>query len=158
MTDIVNKCRLISEHIRAAYNPRSYPNNSIGKRFAECHVYCASNLLFTILDKQSSTARRKISEAILLSKHEPKSNAWEELWNSSYIELEVLYWSIYVYCENFKFYKTQWCVLYRTSYNLFSTERAHFDFSSQAMISTLTSSIPYRLRSLLILKAAKFAI
>ena len=27
-----------SEHIRAANNPRSYPNNSIGKHYAECHL------------------------------------------------------------------------------------------------------------------------
>ena len=40
---------------------------------------CVSNLSFTILDRQSSTARRKISKAIMISRHEPKLNAREEL-------------------------------------------------------------------------------
>ena len=68
-----------SEHIRAANNPRSYPNNSIGKYFAEYHVKCVSNLPSTILDRQSSTARRKISVAIMISRHKPKLNARQEL-------------------------------------------------------------------------------
>ena len=68
-----------SEHIRAASNPSSYPNNAIGKHVVEHHVNCVPKLTFTILDKQSSTARRKISEAILISKHEPTINVKEEL-------------------------------------------------------------------------------
>ena len=43
------------------------------------HVNCVSNLSFTILDRQSSTARRKLSEALMISRHEPKLNAREEL-------------------------------------------------------------------------------
>jgi len=50
-----------SEHVRAANNPSTYPKNAIGKHVVEHHVNCVPKLTFTILDKQSSTARRKIS-------------------------------------------------------------------------------------------------
>ncbi len=68
------------EHIRAANNPASYMNNAISKHYSDCHVNCeSSKLIFTILDRQSSTARRKISEAIMISKHEPSINLKDEL-------------------------------------------------------------------------------
>ncbi len=35
--------------------------------------------MFTLLDRQTSTARRKISEAILINKDEPNINLKEEL-------------------------------------------------------------------------------
>ena len=69
-----------AEHIRAANNPASYPNNAVSKHYSDCHVNCVSSKLsFTILYRQSSTARRKISEAIMISKHEPNINVREEL-------------------------------------------------------------------------------
>jgi len=71
-----------SEHVRAANNPSTYPNNAIGKHVVEHHVNCVPVLTFTILDKQSSTARLKIPEAIIMimiSKHEPSINVKEEL-------------------------------------------------------------------------------
>ena len=68
-----------SEHIRASNNPASYTTNALGKHYADNHPNCTSKLTFTILDKQTSTARRKISEAILICKHEPSINNREEL-------------------------------------------------------------------------------
>ena len=68
-----------SEHLRAANNPASYTNNAVGKHYSEHHQNCESKLIFTILDRQTSTARRKISEAILISKDEPNINLREEL-------------------------------------------------------------------------------
>ncbi len=68
------------EHIRAANNPTSYLNNAIGKHYSEFHQNCKSaKLEFTIVDRQSSTARRKISEAVMISKQEPNINIREEL-------------------------------------------------------------------------------
>ena len=64
----------------SANNPASYPNNAIGKHYSDCHVNCeSSKLLFTILDRQSNTARRKISEAIMIKKDGPNINVREEL-------------------------------------------------------------------------------
>ena len=68
-----------SEHLRAASNPASYMNNAVGKHYSETHANCQPKLVFTILDKQTSTARRKISEAILICKDEPSMNLREEL-------------------------------------------------------------------------------
>ena len=68
------------EHIRAANNPASYQNNAVGKHYFMLHVNCeCPKLSFTILDRQSSTARRKISEAILICKDGPSINIREEL-------------------------------------------------------------------------------
>ena len=42
-------------------------NNAVGKHYSIFHENCQSpKLVFTILDRQTSTARRKISEAILI--------------------------------------------------------------------------------------------
>ena len=69
-----------AEHIRAANNPASYQNNAVGKHYLMLHVNCEyPKLIFTIIDRQSSTARRKISEAILICKDAPSINIREEL-------------------------------------------------------------------------------
>jgi len=68
------------EHIRSAADPRKYPNNSIGKHYADRHRGCENpQLTFIILDRQSNTIRRKISEAVKIVKDNPNLNERDEL-------------------------------------------------------------------------------
>ena len=48
----------LQEHIRAASNPLSYPNNAIGQHYSECHHNCKPSLEVSILDIQPHTTKR----------------------------------------------------------------------------------------------------
>ena len=55
---------------------------SIGKHYARCHLNCKPNLSFTILDKQSNSIKRKISEALKINKDKPTINERSELFET----------------------------------------------------------------------------
>ena len=67
-----------SEHTRAANNPASYKDNSIGKHYNAVHNGKKANLHFYILDRQPVTVRRKISEALKIKNMKPSINSREE--------------------------------------------------------------------------------
>ena len=69
----------LMEHTRAANNPGSYVDNAIGKHYMLHHPDCSASLSFEILDRQSSTARRKISEARRIIQDNPQMNDRSEL-------------------------------------------------------------------------------
>ena len=69
-----------SEHVRAAKNPSKYQDNAIGKHYATYHLNCTPKLKFTILDRQSNSVRRKISDqALRINKDKPSINEKEKL-------------------------------------------------------------------------------
>ena len=80
-----------AEHTRAANNPDSYSDNAIAKHFQREHREHVAEtrdkkkrktgrvLNFTIIDRQSETVRRKISEAISICKDKPTLNERDEL-------------------------------------------------------------------------------
>ena len=55
----------LQDHKRAAANPSSYPNNAIGQHYASVHPHSQPKLSFKILDVQTNTLKRKLSEANL---------------------------------------------------------------------------------------------
>ena len=67
------------EHLRAANNPPSYPNNALAKHYSIHHVGCQARLSFTILDRQQNNVRRKISEALRIIQDSPPLNNRDEL-------------------------------------------------------------------------------
>ena len=67
------------EHTQAANNPSSNLNNGIGKHYMLHHPGCRASLKYEILDRQSSTARRKISEARRIFQDNPQMNDKNEL-------------------------------------------------------------------------------
>ena len=68
----------LSEHCRAANNPSSYKESAIGQHYANEHPDMKSQLEFEILDQQSNTQKRIISEAIFISKNKPQLNNKQE--------------------------------------------------------------------------------
>ena len=63
------------EHRRAANNPEGENlKNGVGKHYNQFHKGCKASLEFYILDRQSVTVRRKISEAFQIYKNEPAMN------------------------------------------------------------------------------------
>ena len=69
----------LQEHIRAASNPLSYPNNAMGQHYSECHHNVKLSLEVSILDIQTHTTKRKLSEALFIHKNKPKLNDKSEL-------------------------------------------------------------------------------
>ena len=69
------------EHLRAASNPSSYRDNSVGKHYSEHHPGETPDLAYDILDRQNITIRRKISEAIRILADKPNINDRDELLN-----------------------------------------------------------------------------
>ena len=64
----------IQEHLRAASNPLSYPNNAMGQHYSKYHNNCKPCLEVSILDIQQHTTKRKLSEAIHIHKNKPNQN------------------------------------------------------------------------------------
>ena len=71
----------IQEHLRAASNPLSYPNNAMGQHYSKYHKNCKPSLEVAILDIQQHTTKRKLSEAIYIHKNKPNLNDKSELEN-----------------------------------------------------------------------------
>ena len=64
----------LKEHVRAAANPTSYPENALEQHYAELHKNCNVTLHVYILDIQQKTSRRKLSEALFIHKDKPTLN------------------------------------------------------------------------------------
>ena len=69
----------VSEHIRAANNPTSHPNNSLGAHYAEHHRGIKANISVDILDTKTNVVDRKLCEVINIYKHKPQLNEKNEL-------------------------------------------------------------------------------
>ena len=68
----------LSEHIRAANNPSSYKENAVGQHYAKEHPGKKAKLEFRILDRQTNTQRRAISEAVHIAQNKPQLNNCQE--------------------------------------------------------------------------------
>ena len=69
----------IVEYIRAVKNPQSYPNNALGHHYNTAHPNCQMDISVVILDIQSNTLKRKLSEALYIHKNKPSLNDMSEL-------------------------------------------------------------------------------
>ena len=69
----------IAEHIRAARNLQSYPNNALGHHYNTVHPNCQVDINVVILDIQRNTLKRKLSEALYISRSKPSLNDKSEL-------------------------------------------------------------------------------
>ena len=69
----------IVEHIRAAKNPQSYPNNALGHHYNTAHPNCQVDISVVILDIQHNTLKRKLSEALYIHRNMPSLNDKSEL-------------------------------------------------------------------------------
>ena len=69
----------IVEHIRAAKNPQSYPNNDLGHHYHSVHPNCQVDISVVILDIQRNTLKRKLSEALYIHRNKPSLNDKSEL-------------------------------------------------------------------------------
>ena len=69
----------IVEHIRAAKNLQSYPNNALGHHYHSVHPNCQVDISVVILDIQRNTLKRKLSEALYIHKNKPSLNDKSEL-------------------------------------------------------------------------------
>ena len=67
------------EHQRAAANPPSYPDNSVGKHYLYQHTGEAPRLSYEVIDTQHGTVKRKISEAATIFSRKPTINDRTEL-------------------------------------------------------------------------------
>ena len=68
-----------AEHIRAVRNPKSYPNNALGHHYNTAHPNCQVDINVVILDIQRNTLKRKLSEALQISRSKPSLNDKSEL-------------------------------------------------------------------------------
>ena len=69
----------IAEHIRAARNLQSYPNNALGHHYNTAHPNCQVDINVVILDIQRNSLKRKLSEALYISRSKPSLNDKSEL-------------------------------------------------------------------------------
>ena len=69
----------LKDHIRAASNPTSYPNNAMGQHYADMHNNCRPVFTVSILDIKRKTHQRKLSEALYTHRTNPTLNDKSEL-------------------------------------------------------------------------------
>eukprot|EP00116_Pleurobrachia_bachei_P017134 sb/3477396/ len=69
----------LSEHLRAAGRPSSYPNNAMGQHYLQVHPSQPADISLTILGIEKKTVRRKALEAVLITSHTPSLNDKLEL-------------------------------------------------------------------------------
>ena len=66
------------EHNRYATNPDKYPDEALSKHYKLRHFGKKPEFVFSILDRDLSTVRRKIKEAFYITNQRPNINEKEE--------------------------------------------------------------------------------
>ena len=69
----------ISEHLRAANNPLSYPNNALAQHYATNHHNAKAKFEVNVIDQKQNTIKRKLSEALCIHRNKPELNDKSEL-------------------------------------------------------------------------------
>ena len=69
----------ISEHLRAANNPSSYPDNALAQHYATNHDRAQAKFEVNIMDHKQSTVERKHSKALYIYRSKPQRNENSEL-------------------------------------------------------------------------------
>ena len=69
----------ISEHLRAANNPSSYPNNALAQHYARNYDSAQAKFEVNIIDHRQSTIKRKLSEDLYIYRNKPELNEKSEL-------------------------------------------------------------------------------
>ena len=69
----------IMEHIRAAKNPQTYPNNILGQHYHTVHFNHPVDISVAVLDIQRNSLKRKLSEALFIHRDKPLLNEKSEL-------------------------------------------------------------------------------
>ena len=69
----------ISEHLRAANNPSSYPNNALAQPYMKNHYMVRAKFEVNIIDHKHNTIKRKLSEALHIHRNQPELNEKSEL-------------------------------------------------------------------------------
>ena len=72
----------ISEHLRAANNPSSYPYNALAQHYARNHDSTQAKFEVNIIDHKQSTIKRKLSEALYIYRNKPELNEKSELYRT----------------------------------------------------------------------------
>ena len=68
----------LMEHNRYESNPGKYPDEALSQHYDTFHPCMSPNLVFSILDKELSTVKRKIKEAFYISNEKPSINKKDE--------------------------------------------------------------------------------
>ena len=68
----------LMEHNRYAANPGKYPDEALSQHYDTFHPGMSPDLVFSILDKELSTVKRKIKEAFYISNEKPSINKKDE--------------------------------------------------------------------------------
>ena len=69
----------IMEHIRAAKNPQTYPNNTLGQHYHTFHFNHPVDISVPVLDIERNTLKCKLSEALFIHRDKPRLNGKSEL-------------------------------------------------------------------------------
>ena len=69
----------ISEHLRAANNPSSYPYTALAQHYATNHHNAKAKFGVNIVDQKQNTIKRKLSEALYIHRNKPELNEKSEL-------------------------------------------------------------------------------
>ena len=68
----------LMEHNRYAANPGKYPDEALSQHYDTFHPGTSPDLVFSILDKELSTVKRKIKEAFYISNEKTSINKKDE--------------------------------------------------------------------------------